>query len=133
MPARAAGPPLARPGDHDPVGRVGREQAEPGAWRTIDPAEAQEVVEDRRQEVGGHDHVADQALPLARHLLDQERADADEIAGWADAGGPAPMRVSRRGEQGGIEIVLPVAGERPLGDQPRAKGVVRAAAAGHHQ
>ena len=93
MPARG-GPPW-QAGDHDAVGGVGREQAEPGAGRAIDPAVAQQVVQDRRQEVDRHDHVADQALALAGHLLDQERADADQVAARADAGGTAPMRVGR--------------------------------------
>ncbi len=120
---------LGEAGDEDRALGLGGVHAEPGPRRAVDPAEAQQVVEDRREQVDRHDHVALRGDALAAGFLDEQRADALEAAAPVDAGGTAPARVRGRGEDRLIEQVLPVPGELALGDDAGLERTGGAAAA----
>jgi hypothetical protein len=63
-------------------------------------------------------------------LVHLQGSDAHQRPRGADQGGAAPVGVARRGEQGLVEQIFPVAGERRPGDHPSGDGVGPPAAAG---
>ena len=88
-PARCAGPRSATPMIDDAVVDLGRIEAEPGPRRPVGPAVAQEVVEDRLEQIDRDDHV--------------------EVAGAFRARGPARAGASRcrAGRPAGPIIAVP--------------------------
>src|SRR5262249_54161625 len=54
-----------------------------------------QVAEDRRQPVDGHEHVARRLVASADGVADDKRADADELALAIDQRCPAPGRMGR--------------------------------------
>src|SRR5207248_4333026 len=105
-------------GDHEARARFGRIQAEPGPRQAVRPAELDHVVEDRREDVDRHDHVALDGAGVDL-LLHEERADAEELAFSADQRRAAPLRMRGRGEERLIEHVFPVTGELALREHRR--------------
>ena len=64
---------------------------------------------------------------LMRHL---QRADAPQFARWADQGGATPIRMRRRGEDGVVEDIFPIAGELLSRDDMRGHRAAAPAGAG---
>ena len=87
-----------------------------------------QVVDDRVKQIDRHEHVAVNGV-LVDLLLHQQRSYADQAPVVAHQRRAAPLGMSRRGEQGFVEHILPVARELPLVDDPRLERVRVAAVA----
>ena len=106
-PARAAGPPGATPVTTTPVGGVGGVEAEPGPRRLVDPAEAQRGRP-------GSAAAGRSARPCCRPGSGPRSPPPGPAASRcrsaavrADAGGTAPVRMGRGGEQRGRRGSIP--------------------------
>ena len=89
-----------------------------------------QVVLDPGEEVDRHEHVALDHTVVDR-LLHEQRADAREPPARVDERSATPLRMQRRGEQGLVEHVLPVARELALVEHLRPECVGAPAAAQH--
>src|SRR6185436_16271234 len=99
---------------------------EPGPRWLVRPADRQQVVEDRRQQIDRYDHVDVARRTLLAALLQLQRADAEQIAIRADQRSAAPVGMRRRGEDRFVDDVFPVAGKLLLGDDTRRHGFLPA-------
>ena len=114
-PARSAGPPLASPLTTRRPSRSAVYMPSQGRGGSRRPSGPHEVVQDRLDQVDGHEHVAVDDV-VADLLLQQQRADADEPALVVEQRRAAPLRMRRRGEQRRVEQIFPESGEFPLGE-----------------
>src|SRR6185437_202386 len=102
---------LGEAGDDDLLVALGRVEADPRPRRLVALAVGEQLVEHRLQYVDRHDHVDVARAVALDHLLDIERADAEQLAVAADEPGAAPEGMRRRGEDRGVQQVFPVARE----------------------
>src|SRR6202521_3183177 len=65
--------------DHDAIFDLRRVKPEPGSRRPVGPPVAQEVIEDRLEEIDRHDHVEMARRAFFAPLLELERADAEQL------------------------------------------------------
>src|SRR6185295_515992 len=61
-------PSAGEPQDGDAVADLGGIEPEPGPWGPVRPADSDEIIEDRLQQIDGHDHIGVVALVLASGL-----------------------------------------------------------------
>ena len=74
---------------------LGREDAEPRLDLARCLALAQQIGEDRLEQVDRDEHVAGKHLVLGARVVDQKRSHAEELAVAADQGCPSPVEVGR--------------------------------------
>src|SRR5579872_5317099 len=67
-------------------------------------------------------------LTALRHLLDEQRADAEQFAVASNQASAAPKRMRRSGENRLIEQIFPIAGELLFADNMRLDRLSPAAA-----
>ena len=117
--------------DHDVVVKLGCVEAEPWARRIVAPAKCEKIVEDRPQQVDGHDHV--EMLVLLR-LLQLQRSDSQEFSRCSDHRGAAPMWMRGCGEKRFVQQIFPIAGEFLLAHNPaRDRTLPAAVCRDHHR
>jgi hypothetical protein len=108
--------------------------AEPRALAGRGRALAAQLGEDRPQQVDRHEHIARQHRPLAaERVVDQQRADAHQLASRVEQRCAAVVGARRRREQRVVDAVLPVAGEDPPRDHARGAELRRRLAADDEQ
>lgn len=107
------------PAHHEPVAGFDHVEPEPGARRPVHAPLAHELVEDRHEDVRGHDHVRRRRPSGSRLGFDEKRADAHELAVGTDEPGSAPMGMGGGGEIGLFEEIFPIAREFVPREQPR--------------
>src|SRR6185295_17527955 len=110
---------------------VGGVHAEPRTRLAPWAAKLQHVVEDGLEVVDRHQHVSLQHAAVDL-LLDQQRADGEELAVGADERGAAPLRMRRGRIDRLVEHVLPVAGELALSEHRGAQRARPTAVARDH-
>ena len=125
-------PARGEPHDDDLVLGLGGVEPEPGPRRARGAAEGQEIVEDRREQVDGDDHVEMQRVPGRGGLFELQRADAQQVAAGADERRAAPVRMGGRGEDRLVQHVFPITRELLARDDARRNRALPPARARHH-
>ena len=92
-------------------------EAEPGRLLSRELPRARSSARIGLQQVDRHEHVAaHRRAAAAGGVADHQRADADQLAVGVEEAGAAVVGACRRGEEGAVDVVFPVAGERPARD-----------------
>src|SRR5262249_35852887 len=110
---------VGHPRHHDLVVDLGGVEAKPWPRWMVRPAHGQKIFEDRLEDVDRHDHVERLRRLALAHLLDLQRADAEQLARPPDHRRAAPEWMRRRREERLVEDVFPIAGEFLLGGNAR--------------